>query len=73
LTKVVELAQVLAVIHLLGAILLLALEALGAFQEDLGEALGLTLISRIYLEASLVGGAEVVVAREILSKDRKKF
>jgi hypothetical protein len=73
LTKVVELAQVLAVIHLLGAILLLALEALGAFQEDLGEASGLTSISRIYLEASLVGGAEVVVAREILSKDRKKF
>jgi hypothetical protein len=73
LTKVVELAQVLAVIHLLGATLLLALEALGAFQEDLGGALGLTLILRIYLEASLVGDAEVVVAREILSKDRKKF
>ena len=67
LTKALEAAQALV------EILLLALEALGAFQEDLGEALGLTLILRIYLEASLVGDAEVVVAREILSKDRKKF
>jgi hypothetical protein len=73
LTKVVELARVQAVIHLLGATLLLALEALGAFQADLGEVLGPTLISRIYSEASLVGGAEVVVAPETLSKDRKKF
>ncbi len=69
----VELAQVQAEIHLRGATLLLALEALEAFQVDSGEALGPTLISRIYSEASLVGAAEVVVAREILSKDRKKF
>ena len=66
-------AQAQAVIHLLEATLLLALEALGAFREDLGEALGPTSISRIYSEASLVGAAEVVVAREIPSKDRKKF
>jgi hypothetical protein len=65
--------QVQAVTPFLGAIVLLALGALVAFQAALAEGLGPTSILRIYLEASPVEGEELVVVAEILSNRKKSL
>jgi hypothetical protein len=72
LTKAAELAQVQVVTPLLEAILLLAPEALGAFQVALGEVLGPTLILRICSGVLLGEADELVVGVEVLS-NRKRF
>jgi hypothetical protein len=72
LTKAAELAQVQVVTPLLEAILLLAPEALGAFQAALEEVLGPTLILRICSGVLLGQAEELVVGVEVLS-NRKRF
>jgi hypothetical protein len=72
LTKAAEMAQVQVVTPLLEAILLLAPEALGAFQVALEEVLGPTLILRICSGVLLGEADELVVGVEVLS-NRKRF